>query len=110
VKEQRFRPWHLLFPRRLFAPAGLLHLAALLALGFGALHGLGLRDYTSVLSGTSPGGGGISGGDALLCMLYVAGYFAALLGVPILTLAGLIDLVLTRLLARSGQGPPAQGR
>jgi hypothetical protein len=104
--QKGFRPWHLLFPRRLLCPAGLLHLAALLALGFGALHGLGLRDYTAVLSGTSPGGGGISGGDALLCVLYVAGYFAALLGVPILTLAGLANLLLTRLLAR---GRPPTG-
>jgi len=100
VSDRPFKPWHLLFPQRIFSPAGLLHLAALLALGFGALHGLGLRDYTAVLSGTSPGGGGITAGDALLCVLYVAGYFAALLGVPILTLAGVIDLLLTRLVAR----------
>jgi hypothetical protein len=106
VTEPRFRPRHLLFPRRLFSPAGLLHLAALLALGFGALHGFGLRDYTSVLSGTSPGGGGISAGDALLCVLYVAGYFAALLGVPILTLAGVLNLLFTWFLAR---GRPAAG-
>jgi hypothetical protein len=103
----KLRPWHLLFPRRLFSPAGLLHLAALVALGFGLLHLFGLRAYASVLSGTSPTGGGIDGVDVLLCLLYVGGYFAAVLGAPILALGGVIDLLLTRLLGRRGghRGP-----
>jgi hypothetical protein len=96
------RPWHLLFPRllfprRLFSPGGLLHLAALLALGFVLLHLAGLRAYASVLSGTSPTGGGIDQLDVLLCVLYVGWYFVAVLGVPILALGGLVDLLLTRL-------------
>jgi hypothetical protein len=69
-----------------FSPCGLLVRAGLLAGTFGVLHLLGLREYTSIICGTSPTGN-VADGSAVWGVLYAFFHFAFVLGVPILVLA-----------------------
>jgi hypothetical protein len=72
--------------RRLLSPRGFVTAAAVIAVVFGILHALGLRPYTSILSGTAPPGAG--GGEAvLLGLVYVAAYFACVVAAPVLAIA-----------------------
>ena len=58
-----------------------------------ACHALGMREDVSVLSGTAPATGAES---ALLGVIYVLAWFAALVVAPILALGALFDYVLER--------------
>jgi hypothetical protein len=96
-KQARWRTW--LCPP-LFSPRGLIHAAVVLALLFTAVHLLGWRSDTAILSGTMPDGASSGGGGgAVLAVaagaLYVVLYFAFVLAVPILLLsAGIMALLL----------------
>jgi hypothetical protein len=61
-------------------------------------HALGMREDVSVLSGTASATGAES---ALLGVIYVLAWFAALVVAPILTLGALFDFVLERCAART---------
>lgn len=72
--------------RALASPRGLAITAVLLAALFAGAHALGLRPYAAILSGTAPPGA--SGPEALvLGLVYVALYFACVIGSPILAIA-----------------------
>jgi len=79
------------------SPVALLFLlgAALLALAFGLVHALGLREYTTVLSGTRPPGAGDGAESA--AALYLLAWFGWTLGVPILVIGALVSAALERL-------------
>jgi hypothetical protein len=77
-----------------------LWLAALIALIFGALSALGLRDWVSILSGT-PVPGVPYEAAALGGALYVLAYFGAVLLAPILAIAGAVSMLSGRVI------PPA---
>jgi len=83
-------------PSRLrpLSPFGFLVAAALIAACYGAAHLAGLRDDTSVLSGTAPSGSAARG------LLYVALHFAFVLAAPILALAALLLAAVERLVSR----------
>ncbi len=69
------------------SPKDLLRHAALIVVLFAAAHLAGLREFTTIISGTlaSPSLG--AGGCALLGVGYIALYFGAVLLVPVLLLA-----------------------
>ena len=71
---------------RLCSPAGLVRVALLIAILYGALHVLGLRAQTSFLCGQLPH----DRGTLLLAAAYVAAYFAFYLAAPILLLAAAV--------------------
>lgn len=76
-----------------------LAIAALIIALFAALHALGLRPYAAILSGTAPPGA--TGAEAIvLGLAYVALYFAAVIGAPILLIAAGVMRILDRLAAR----------
>jgi hypothetical protein len=67
--------------------------ATILWAAFALLHALGLRAYTSILSGTAPTGDPADLRAVALGCAYVVFYFAAVVVAPILTLAaGLLAL------------------
>ena len=67
----------------MFSPKDFVRHAVLILLVFGIVHLLDLRDYTSVLNGT-PGATGMDPTNAaLLGILYVLCYLAAILAAPI---------------------------
>ena len=66
---------------------GLLTGAIVIAALYGAAHVAGLREDTTILSGTAPPGGE-GGGAVALGLLYVVLHFAAVVGAPILALGG----------------------
>lgn len=68
------------------SPVGLLTWAALIVLAFAILHAAGLRDATSILSGTVAGGVGATFGG----VVYALVHFAAVLIAPILALGAAI--------------------
>jgi hypothetical protein len=78
------------------SPLGLLALAALVAAAYGVVHALGWREHVSVVFATSGGGGG----QMVMGLLYVAGYFGFVLLVPVLVPAAGVFALLSRLLAR----------
>lgn len=73
------------------AARGLLTVAASLAGAFATCELLGLRDMTSVLSGTPAGAG-----DALGGLLYVLSWFGVVVAAPALVLAAVAYEVLRR--------------
>lgn len=86
----------------LLSPRGwLLRAAALLAL-FGAMHLLGWRDDTRILSGTATPGVAGAGASILRGIAYGLAYFAAVLVCPILILAAGAYALLARVLPRRG--------
>ena len=94
------RPWfRRILGSGLFTAQGLLVRALLIALVFLLLHAIGLREYTTILSGTSPTG---NRGDlfaVVLAVLYVLSWFGFVLVVPILVLAAAM-LAVVQSLAR----------
>ena len=73
--------------------------ALIIAALFAALHALGLRPYAAILSGTAPPGA--TGVEAIvLGLAYVALYFAAVIGAPILLIAAGVTRTLEWLAAR----------
>ena len=96
--------WRIFFHARLLSPRGLLLRAAALTVLFLIVHAAGLREYTSVLSGTSPTGIRMDVWGGVLGVAYVALYFGFVLLVPVLALAAGVFLFLQRL-----SGPKAPG-
>ena len=91
---------------RLLSPKGLLTRAALVGLVFLLCHAAGLREYTSVLSGTVPAGATRSVIALGLAALYLFSYFAFVLLAPVMLLASPILLGLL-LLGGGGRRPDA---
>jgi hypothetical protein len=71
------------------SPRGLLLMAGVLAAGFLVLHACGLREYTTLLTGTAPAGGTLSRPTAVLALFYILAHLATVLVAPVLALAGL---------------------
>ena len=90
----------------LFSPKGLLVRAGLIALFFLLCHAAGLREYTSIVSGTSPTGDVGDIFSVALAGLYLVAYVAAVLVAPIMLLASAIFTAL-QLLAPTQKPPPA---
>lgn len=86
-----FRQKLLCFVRApMFTPQGFVVRALLLTLIFLILELLGLRAYTCILCGSSPTGGAADSTLAILAVIYILSYFAAVLLVPILLIAAAI--------------------
>ena len=81
--------------RPLVSPRSFVVLAVVIAVLFGVAHAAGLREHTSILSGTDH-----AAGSATLGLLYALLYFAFVLGAPILILAAAIFWALSRLARR----------
>jgi hypothetical protein len=77
----------------LLSSRGLILRAAIVALAFALAHVLGLRSYTSILSGTSPTGDPSDAWAVLLGFSYVVLYFAFVLAVPIALIAAALMAV-----------------
>jgi len=65
-------------------------MALLLLLFWGLSEWLHLRDYTAILSGTSPTGEPLTMVTVGLALGYLLLYFATVIGAPVLALAGLL--------------------
>ena len=89
----------------LLSPSGMLLRAMLIAVCFAIAHAAGLREYTSILSGTSASGAGPDIWSAALGVTYVALYFGFVLVVPIAVLGSAILAVLLRLTNRGSPDP-----
>ncbi len=72
---------------RWLSPAGFVVAAAAIALLYGVAHLLGLREDTTVLSGTAPAGGAAG---VALGLAYVGLHFAFVVGAPVLVLGAAI--------------------
>ncbi|MFC1706817.1 hypothetical protein ACFL59_08355 [Planctomycetota bacterium] len=83
-----------------FTPQWLLLHAGLLLVIFTILHLLGLREYTSFLSGTTPAGEVFDDRLALQGAAYLLTYLATVVLVPILVLGSGIQAALLMLTAR----------
>jgi hypothetical protein len=80
--------WRALLFARLLSPQGLAIRAAAVVLIFLVLHACGLREYTTLLTGTSPTGGRIDGLSVMLALFYLAAHLGAVVVAPMLVLAG----------------------
>jgi hypothetical protein len=83
--------------------------AALLVAAFAICHALGLRDDVSVLSGTVTSK---SSDDATTGVIYVVTWLLAVVVAPILALAAVLQVALSRYLGRApreagGETPPS---
>ena len=92
-----------------FSPGGLLIWAAIIAGVFLSCHAAGLREYTTVISGTWPTEGRSSVFPVVLAGLYVVAYFAFVLLVPILVLASAVFLAVQLALPSKKKAPAAGG-
>ena len=82
------QPWlRAIFSSGLFTAKGLAIRAAIIGVVFLLCHAAGLREYTTVLSGTSPTGNAADKFSLALAVLYALSYFGLVLVVPILLLA-----------------------
>lgn len=72
-----------------FSPHGLLTRAVIITLAYLVAHCAGLREYTTIISGTSPTGVPNQAFPALLGILYVLLYMGFVVVVPILIIAAL---------------------
>ena len=104
IQESRRTGWLGLIRAPFFSPAGFLARAGIISIAFLFCHALGLRVYTSILSGTSPtGGAAVDWFGVVLAFTYMLLYFAFVLGVPILILAsGLLAALQSVLTDRKG--------
>lgn len=73
-----------------FSPRGFLDRAIMLLLLFAICHFAGLREYTCVISGTSPTGDPADTFASLLGLAYFATYSLALLAAPIFAIAAIL--------------------
>lgn len=73
-----------------FSPRGFLDRAAMLLLLFAICHFTGLREYTCVISGTSPTGDPADTLANILGLAYFATYSLALLVAPIFVIAAVL--------------------
>lgn len=72
---------------QLFSPRGFAIVAVTIIILFAIMHICGLREYTSILSSTSPSGNADDGIAFMLAGLYLFLYFSFVLFVPILIIA-----------------------
>ena len=89
----------------LFTPRGMLLRAAALVVVFGICHVAGLRQYTAVLSGSSPGGTQPGALEAVLGGAYVAAYLASVIVAPILAIAAGLLWAVCRLMGGRQEKP-----
>ena len=89
--------WHFMLHARLLSPKGLLLRAAGLTALFLIVHLAGLREYTMVLSGTSPTGVRMDVWGRSLGIAYVVLYFGFVLGVPILVLGAALFMAIQQI-------------
>jgi phosphotransferase system glucose/maltose/N-acetylglucosamine-specific IIC component len=96
-----------------FSPKDFVRHAILILLIFGVFHVAGLREYTSFLNGTTGSLNMNPQNAALLGLLYLLIYMAAILLAPILLIAAAISAVWQKLALRnqapqneSGTNPP----
>ena len=89
--------WWFLFRAPLLSARGFLRLALILSVLFFTVHAAGLRNYTSVLSYTSPTSGMPDELTALLAALYLLSYFLFAGLVPILAIGAGLFSILNRL-------------
>ena len=84
----RFREWWKSRPKQVqISPRGFLRRAVELLVIFLVCHAAGLREYTSIISVTSPSGGKADTLCAVLGCVYGVVYFLCVLVAPILVLA-----------------------
>ena len=90
--SQQNRKWtHSLFTFTAFNAKGLLIRALIIAIVFFILHLAGLREYTSILSGTYPTGDSAATSAVFWGMVYIIVYFGFVLVAPILLItAGIL--------------------
>jgi len=79
-----------LWRAELFSPKGFVQRAILICVAFAVVHLLGLREFTSVLNGTTGSVEMGRGESAMLGFIYILSYLAFVLLVPILLLAAAI--------------------
>ena len=91
------QPWlRAVFSPGLFSAKGLVIRASVIAAVFLVCHAAGLREYTTVLSGTSPTGNTADKLSLAFAVLYALSYFGLVLAVPILLLAAAILRVVSK--------------
>jgi hypothetical protein len=84
---------------------GLLLRAAGLVAFFAVLHAFGLREYATILCGSSPTGSRVDTLAVALAAAYIFSWFALVLGTPILVLGAGFSLLLLKLQPRKPQPP-----
>lgn len=89
VKSRRF-----LGRIQIFSPVGFFAMAALILGAFAIAHGLGLRRFTSVLSGSPPEAAMSIERAVSLGMMYALSYFATIIAVPVLVIAATVFKVI----------------
>ncbi len=89
----------------LFTPRGMLLRAAVLVIVFGICHVAGLRQYTTALSGSSPGGTQPGALEAVLGGAYAAAYLALVIVAPILAIAAGLLWAVYRLMGGRHEEP-----
>ncbi len=94
---------------QVFSPEGFVVRAVAIAVLFLVCHLLGLRQYTTIASGSAPPSLGSESVGAALGVIYIAAYFGFVVLAPILLIgAGLFAL--WRIALRKGRvGPPTVG-
>lgn len=100
MSEQRTTRYHWLVPREFLTPKALLVRAAIMVVAFLLAHVLGLREYTSILCGTSPSGEVADRVSTLKGAIYGVLYFLAVLAAPISVIAAGILFACQRWLVR----------
>jgi hypothetical protein len=81
---------------KLLSPGDLVVKAALIALVFGVCELGGLREHTTIISGTTAAPGAGAGMSAVWAATYLVSYFAFVLAAPILLLAAALVLLVNR--------------
>lgn len=93
--------------RLILGPRALLFWATVIVIGFGIVHVLGWREYTTVLSGTIPSGN--SEAEAgFKALAYMMAYFSAVLLSPIFLIAAGFTMLIERLLRSRETRPHLQ--
>ena len=89
--------YHRLAAMPLFSPGGFAARAALILAVYLLAHLAGLRDSTSILSGTTPQGAYPAAVERIFALVYILAYLGAVMLAPVL----LIAAVMLKLLGRS---------
>jgi len=78
-----------LLPERVLSPRGLLVRAAVLVMVFAVLHLCGLREYTMLITGTTPDGRPANPVSMALAIMYMLAHLGTVVFAPVLALAAL---------------------
>jgi hypothetical protein len=97
VETDERQGWRAVLRAPTLSPLGLILWAAVGAAAFAVLHAAGLRDYATVLCGSSPTGKPIDTSTAVLAGLYIVSWFVFVLAVPFLVLAAIVQALVLRL-------------